>query len=189
MQQYLVCGATKLYVTARKQSIQLLWLKIKKTILELQLFWAASGHEEARQGRLFQRQGHSLNTACLPSAIKSSHTPTGNIKCSIFLLLITLCIKTERSSEVGHKNRQKQLPSWGNKFCSSGFSNSKSQCASVSQGSFLGSYLGRVWGGGREPGTCPSPPRTHMGEAQWGNLDLLSLWSPDVGGQDNVSEC
>lgn len=54
---------------------------------------------------------------------------------------------------------------------------------------FHGSNLVRLWGEGEgeEPGTCPLPHRTHRGEGQWGNLDLLSLWYPGVGRRDNVA--
>lgn len=40
--------------------------------------------KKARQGQLCQSQGHSLNTARLPFAIKSSCTPLGNIMHSAF---------------------------------------------------------------------------------------------------------
>lgn len=83
------------------------------------------------------------------------------------------------------KRGKKQSRSWSNKFRSSDFPQWKSKCTSVSL--FHGSNLGRVWVGGEEPGTCPLPHRTHRGEGQWGNLDLLSLWYPGVGRRDNVT--
>lgn len=122
MQQYIVFCGTQAYISERKQSIQLLWLKAYKMTLKLQpRLWAASGQEKARQGQLYQRQGHSLNTACLPFAIKSSCTPKGCIMRTTFLLLIGLRIKMEGRRDAGQRNRQKQSPCSSNQFRSSDF--------------------------------------------------------------------
>lgn len=73
--------------------------------------WAASGQQGARrcQGQLYQSRGHSLNTARLPFAIKSLRTPTGNIMCAAFLLLITLRVKTRERSRKGGQKQTKTI--------------------------------------------------------------------------------
>lgn len=104
-----------------------------------------------------------------------------------FFLLITFCIKMDRSRKAGKKNYKNNHLA---EVISSGpliSLNEKVNLPLSLMALFHGSNLGRVWGGGKEWGTCHLPQRTHRGERQWSNLDPLSLWYPGLGRQDNVS--